>query len=36
MEDMSELLTITEEARAKVLEVRAAEADATDSPSGSR
>ncbi len=30
MEDMSELLTITEEARAKVLEVRAAEADAGD------
>jgi Fe/S biogenesis protein NfuA len=30
MEDMSELLTITEEARAKVLEVRAAEADAAD------
>jgi Fe/S biogenesis protein NfuA len=30
MEDMSELLTITEEARAKVLEVRAAEADDTD------
>ena len=30
MEDMSELLTITEEARAKVLEVRAAEADAVD------
>ncbi len=30
MEDMSELLTITEEARAKVLEVRADEADAAD------
>jgi Fe/S biogenesis protein NfuA len=30
MVDMSELLTITEEARGKVLEVRAAEADATD------
>ncbi len=36
MVGMSELLTITEEARAKVLEARAAEADADASRSGSR